>query len=124
LNIKLSKLSLSSVDKTAQLKHRLWQRVTQFECNTEVVIWVEICVSAYCETLISLFVHCIISTIVRQISVRHFPVLQIPVTRLIILSTTSLTRFILRYVQSQIAKHQEESTPDGLLLIINVSSNA
>jgi len=81
-------------------------------------------VSAYCETLISLFVHCIISTIVRQISVRHFPVLQIPVTRLIILSTTSLTRFILRYVQSQIAKHQEESTPDGLLLIINVSSNA
>jgi len=41
--------------------------------------WVEICESAYCETLISLFVHCVISIIVRQIPVRHFPVSHFPV---------------------------------------------
>jgi len=34
----------------------------------------------YCETLISPFVHCIISIIVHQIPVRHFPVLQIQVS--------------------------------------------
>jgi len=39
---------------------------------------VEICESAYCETLMSLFVQCIISSIVRQIPVHHFPVLQFP----------------------------------------------
>jgi len=49
------------------------------QSNTEVVSWVKICESAYCKTLILLFVHCIMSIIVRQIPARHFPVRYFPV---------------------------------------------
>jgi len=33
----------------------------------------EIYESAYCKTIISVFIQCIVSIIVRQITVRHFP---------------------------------------------------
>jgi len=70
------RVSTNSTAKTPSLT-----TVTQFKAiNTEVVSWVDICESAYCETPMSLFVHCVISIIVRQVPVRHFPFLQIPVT--------------------------------------------
>ena len=59
-----------------QLKYRLWQAVrpTQLKVILQAVSWVEICETTYCETLISLFVHWIISIITRQIPIGHFPV--------------------------------------------------